>query len=73
MQYRILVKTQDYLEAFSRFEDKDSLEVVEQRLKQRVQLESFERSQLGACATEGDRRGVGSLSVSVSPNIFIII
>lgn len=45
---RILLRTQDYLEAFSRFEDKDSLEVVEQRLNQRAQLESFERSQLGA-------------------------
>jgi len=43
-----LVKTQDYLDVFARFKHKENIEAVEQLLNRAVQLESFERSQLGA-------------------------
>jgi DNA-directed RNA polymerase II subunit RPB4 len=42
-----LVKTQDYLDVFARFKQKENIEAVERLLLGRPELESFERSQLG--------------------------
>ena len=43
---RILNKTEDYLEVFSRFKHKENISAVEKILDQ-TGLERFERSQLG--------------------------
>ena len=43
-----LIKTQDYLDVFARFKQKENIEAVERMLASRVELELFERSQLGA-------------------------
>ncbi|KKZ66734.1 DNA-directed RNA polymerase II subunit RPB4 [[Emmonsia] crescens] len=42
-----LVKTQDYLELFARFKEKENIEAVERLLSAHTELEFFERSQLG--------------------------
>ncbi|KAM5434808.1 hypothetical protein McanCB21832_003401 [Microsporum canis] len=42
-----LVKTQDYLEVFARFKEKENIEAVERLLSAHTELEFFERSQLG--------------------------
>ena len=42
-----LIKTQDYLDVFARFKQKENIEAVERMLASRVELELFERSQLG--------------------------
>ena len=44
---RTLIKTQDYLDVFARFKQKENIEAVEQMLASHVELELFERSQLG--------------------------
>ena len=44
---RPLVKTQDYLEVFARFKEKENIEAVERLLSAHTELEFFERSQLG--------------------------
>ena len=44
---RTLIKTQDYLEVFARFKQKENIEAVERMLAAHDQLERFERSQLG--------------------------
>ena len=43
----MLVKTQDYLDVFARFKQKENIEAVERLLLAHVNLEPFERSQLG--------------------------
>ncbi|EEQ34697.1 hypothetical protein McanMca71_007622 [Microsporum canis] len=43
-----LVKTQDYLEVFARFKEKENIEAVERLLSAHTELEFFERSQLGS-------------------------
>ena len=43
-----LVKTQDYLDVFARFKQKENIEAVERLLSSRTELAPFERSQLGA-------------------------
>jgi len=43
----ILGKTQDYLDVFARFKQKENIEAVERLLLARDGLDSFERSQLG--------------------------
>lgn len=43
-----LVKTQDYLDVFARFKQKENIEAVERLLASRGEFEPFERSQLGA-------------------------
>lgn len=48
-----LVKTQDYLDVFARFKQKENIEAVERLLLSRPELESFERSQLGKPTMEG--------------------
>ncbi|KAG8530733.1 uncharacterized protein KY384_004090 [Bacidia gigantensis] len=47
-----LIKTQDYLDVFARFKQKENIEAVERMLDQRVELEFFERSQLGSLCCE---------------------
>ncbi len=44
---RTLIKTQDYLEIFARFKEKENIEAVERLLSAHTELELFERSQLG--------------------------
>ena len=41
------IKTQDYLDVFARFKQKENIEAVERMLASKVELEFFERSQLG--------------------------
>ena len=45
---RTLIKTQDYLDIFARFKQKENIEAVERMLTSHTELELFERSQLGA-------------------------
>lgn len=49
----ILVKTQDYLDVFARFKQKENIEAVERLLISRAEFESFERSQLGQFQCSG--------------------
>ena len=49
--YRIYIKTQDYLDVFARFKQKENIEAVEQILSAKTELEFFERSQLGIDTT----------------------
>ncbi|KAI9676535.1 MAG: RNA polymerase B [Caeruleum heppii] len=44
----MLIKTQDYLDVFARFKQKENIEAVERVLALHPDLESFERSQLGS-------------------------
>ncbi|MCJ1313490.1 RNA polymerase B [Agyrium rufum] len=44
----ILTKTQDYLDVFARFKEKDNVQAVEQILGSHTELNTFERSQLGS-------------------------
>jgi hypothetical protein len=44
---RMLRSTQDYLDVFARFKQKENIEAVERLLSTQTYLESFERSQLG--------------------------
>ena len=44
---RTLIKTQDYLDVFARFKQKENIEAVERMLTSHTELELFERSQLG--------------------------
>lgn len=44
---RTLIKTQDYLDVFARFKQKENIEAVERMLTSKTELELFERSQLG--------------------------
>lgn len=46
---RTLIKTQDYLDVFARFKQKENIEAVERMLTSKTELELFERSQLGSC------------------------
>lgn len=46
---RTLIKTQDYLDVFARFKQKENIEAVERMLTSKTELELFERSQLGNC------------------------
>lgn len=48
--YRTLIKTQDYLDVFARFKQKENIEAVERMLTSKTELELFERSQLGKSA-----------------------
>ena len=45
---RTLIKTQDYLDVFARFKQKENIEAVERMLATHDELEYFERSQLGS-------------------------
>lgn len=47
-----LIKTQDYLDVFARFKQKENIEAVERMLASHTELESFERSQLGSLCCE---------------------
>ncbi|EDN02380.1 polymerase II polypeptide D [Histoplasma capsulatum] len=50
-----LVKTQDYLELFARFKEKENIEAVERLLSAHTELEFFERSQLGSlCCNDAE-------------------
>ena len=44
---RMLTKTLDYLDAFARFKEKESVEAVERLLSTQKNLQKFERAQLG--------------------------
>ncbi|KAI9759171.1 MAG: RNA polymerase B [Chaenotheca gracillima] len=48
----LLIKTQDYLDIFARFKEKESIEAVERLLAAHEDLEPFERSQLGSLCCE---------------------
>ena len=50
--HRTLIKTQDYLDVFARFKQKENIEAVERMLASHTELESFERSQLGSLCCE---------------------
>ena len=52
-----LIKTQDYLDVFARFKQKENIEAVERMLAARVELELFERSQLGEWIAIAERQG----------------
>lgn len=60
--YRTLIKTQDYLDVFARFKQKENIEAVERMLTSKTELELFERSQLGMlishCILDGEKGGV---------------
>ena len=43
----MLTKTLDYLDAFARFKEKESVEAVERLLSTQKNLQKFERAQLG--------------------------
>lgn len=45
--HRTLIRTQDYLDVFARFKQKENIEAVERMLASHAELELFERSQLG--------------------------
>ncbi|KAL8850820.1 MAG: hypothetical protein Q9221_004234 [Calogaya cf. arnoldii] len=47
-----LIKTQDYLEVFARFKQKENIEAVERVLGAKTDLELFEKSQLGSLCCE---------------------
>ena len=47
-----LIKTQDYLDIFARFKQKENIEAVERMLAGHTELELFERSQLGSLCCE---------------------
>ncbi|MCJ1344819.1 RNA polymerase B [Peltigera leucophlebia] len=49
---RTLIKTQDYLDVFARFKQKENIEAVERMLTSKTELELFERSQLGSLCCE---------------------
>lgn len=49
---RTLIKTQDYLDVFARFKQKENIEAVERMLTSHTELELFERSQLGSLCCE---------------------
>ncbi|PGH13076.1 hypothetical protein AJ79_03913 [Helicocarpus griseus UAMH5409] len=50
-----LIKTQDYLELFARFKEKENIEAVERLLSAHTELELFERSQLGSlCCNDAE-------------------
>lgn len=44
---RVLNKTQEYLDVFSRFKQRESIQAVERILSQQTNLAAFEKSQLG--------------------------
>ncbi|MCJ1474315.1 RNA polymerase B [Lambiella insularis] len=48
----VLIKTQDYLDVFARFKQKENIEAVERMLATKDELELFERSQLGSLCCE---------------------
>ncbi|KAH0538845.1 hypothetical protein FGG08_004562 [Glutinoglossum americanum] len=48
----MLRSTQDYLDVFARFKQKENIEAVERLLSTLTDLESFERSQLGSLCCE---------------------
>ena len=58
--YRTLIKTQDYLDVFARFKQKENIEAVERMLASHDELELFERSQLGrpSLCFRGVREGI---------------
>ncbi|KAL8985769.1 MAG: hypothetical protein Q9177_004346 [Variospora cf. flavescens] len=49
---RTLTKTQDYLEVFARFKQKENIEAVDRMLSAKPEFELFERSQLGSLCCE---------------------
>jgi len=49
---RTLIKTQDYLDIFARFKQPETITAVEQMLTSHLELELFERSQLGSLCCE---------------------
>ncbi|KAL8940953.1 MAG: hypothetical protein Q9216_002522 [Gyalolechia sp. 2 TL-2023] len=64
-----LVKTQDYLDVFARFKQKENIEAVERMLSAKQELELFERSQLGSlcCETAEEAKTlIPSLSSKIS-------
>ncbi|KAI1265063.1 HRDC-like protein [Xylariaceae sp. FL1019] len=48
----MLSKTIDYLDAFSRFKNKQSVEAIERLLSSRKEFHNFERAQLGSLCCE---------------------
>ncbi|KAI4141537.1 MAG: hypothetical protein L6R39_005290 [Caloplaca ligustica] len=51
-EHETLTKTQDYLEVFARFKQKENIEAVDRMLTAKQELEFFERSQLGSLCCE---------------------
>ncbi|KAL6720772.1 hypothetical protein ACLMJK_002697 [Lecanora helva] len=66
-----LIKTQDYLDVFARFKQKENIEAVERMLTAHTELELFERSQLGSLCCESAEEAktlIPSLSNKISDN-----
>ncbi|KAI9876574.1 MAG: RNA polymerase B [Pleopsidium flavum] len=64
-----LIKTQDYLDVFARFKQKENIEAVERMLATHDELEYFERSQLGSLCCESAEEAktlIPSLSNKIS-------
>ncbi|MCJ1458467.1 RNA polymerase B [Mycoblastus sanguinarius] len=64
-----LIKTQDYLDVFARFKQKENIEAVERMLTSHTELELFERSQLGSLCCESSEEAktlIPSLSDKIS-------
>ncbi|KAL8655854.1 MAG: hypothetical protein Q9226_002883 [Calogaya cf. arnoldii] len=64
-----LIKTQDYLEVFARFKQKENIEAVERVLGAKTELELFEKSQLGSLCCESAEEAktlIPSLSNKIS-------
>lgn len=49
----VLTKTREYLDIFSRFKQRESIQAVERILSQQSGLAAFEKSQLGTLCCEG--------------------
>ncbi|KAI5310756.1 RNA polymerase B, partial [Ascosphaera atra] len=66
-----LIKTQDYLEVFARFKEKENIEAVERLLSAHPELELFERSQLGSLCCDNAEEAkslIPSLANKISDN-----
>ncbi|MCJ1468361.1 RNA polymerase B [Pseudocyphellaria aurata] len=64
-----LIKTQDYLDVFARFKQKENIEAVERMLTSKTELELFERSQLGNLCCESSEEAktlIPSLASKIS-------
>lgn len=52
-----LVKTQDYLDVFARFKQPENIDQVDRLMRERMELENFEKSQLGESFSRAESEG----------------
>lgn len=67
----MLVKTTDYLEAFSRFKGKENVQAVERLISAHTELAKFERAQLGTDLLSLSRRRAPALMAYILTSIFL--